>query len=104
MLCAARPNDYEHEFIYATANVAMAHLALTQATTRAQAKNLELRNVSALTGAPPGQQGRPSRSMTMAQATAVAAAARAAGPRTHAYILLSLCTGVRTEEARALRW
>ena len=87
-----------------SSTVAMAHLALTRAITRAQAKNLVLRNVSALTGTPPGQQGRPSRSMTLAQATALTAAARAAGPRTHAYVMLSLCTGVRTEEARALRW
>ena len=42
--------------------------------------------------------------MTLAQATALTAAAKAAGPRTHAYVMLSLCTGVRTEEARALRW
>ena len=82
----------------------MAHLALTRAITRAQAKNLVLRNVSALTGTPPGTEGRPSRSMTLAQATALTAAARAAGPRTYAYVMLSLCTGVRTEEARALRW
>ena len=84
--------------------VAMAHVALTRAITRAQAKNLVLRNVSALTDTPAGQRGRPSRSMSLAQATALTAAARAAGPRTHAYIMLSLCTGVRTEEARALRW
>jgi len=84
--------------------VAMAHLSLTRAITRAQAKNLVLRNVSALTGTPPGQQGRPSRSMTLAVATALTAAAEAAGPRTCAYVMLSLCTGVRTEEARALRW
>jgi integrase len=87
-----------------SSTVAMAHLALTRAITRAQAKNLVLRNVSALTGTPPGQQGRPSRSMTLAQATALTAAAEAAGPRTWAYVMLSLCTGVRTEEARALRW
>jgi integrase len=84
--------------------VAMAHLALTRSITRAQAKNLVLRNVSALTCTPPGQQSRPSRSMTLAQATALTAAAPAAGPRTYAYVMLSLCTGVRTEEARALRW
>jgi integrase len=42
--------------------------------------------------------------MTLAQATALTAAAKAAGPRTHAYVMLWLCTGVRTEEARALRW
>jgi hypothetical protein len=87
-----------------SSTVAMAHLALTRAIIRAQAKNLVLRNVSALTGTPPGTQGRPSRSMTLAQATAVTAAAQAAGPRTHAYVMLSLCTGVRTEEAPALRW
>jgi integrase len=82
----------------------MAHLALSRAITRAQANDLVLRNVSALTGTPSGQQGRPSRSMTLAQATALTAAAKAAGPRMHAYVMLSLCTGVRTEEARALRW
>jgi integrase len=87
-----------------SATVAMAHLALTRAITRAQAHNLVLRNVSALTGTPLGQKGRPSRSMTLAQATALITAARAAGPRICAYIVLSLCTGVRTEEARALRW
>jgi integrase len=87
-----------------SATVAKAHQALTRAITRAQAKNLVLRNVSALTGTPPGTQGRASRSMSLAQAAALAAAAQAAGPRMCAYILLSLGTGVRTEEARALRW
>jgi integrase len=87
-----------------SSTVAMAHLALTRAITRSQAKNLVLRNVSALTGTPPGREGRPSRSMTLAQASALTAAAQAAGPRMHPYVMLSLCTGVRTEEARALRW
>jgi len=87
-----------------SSTVAMAHLALTRAITRAQATNLVLRNVSALTGTPPGTQGRPSRSMTLAQAGALTTAARAAGPRMCAYVMLSLGTGVRTEEARALRW
>jgi hypothetical protein len=32
------------------------------------------------------------------------AAARAAGPLAHGYVMLSLSTWVRTEEARALRW
>ena len=41
-----------------SSTVAMAHLALTRAITRAQAKNLVLRNVSALTGIPLGQRGR----------------------------------------------
>jgi integrase len=42
--------------------------------------------------------------MTLAQANALSAAAKAARPRTCAYVMLSLVTGVRTEEARALRW
>ena len=53
-----------------SATVGIAHLALTRAITRAQAKNLVVRNVSALTGTPQGQTGRPSRSMTLAEATA----------------------------------
>jgi hypothetical protein len=40
-----------------SSTVAMAHLALTRAITRAQAKNMVLRNVSALTGTPPGRAG-----------------------------------------------
>jgi integrase len=87
-----------------SATVGIAHLALTRAITRAQAKNLVVRNVSALTGTPQGKTGRPSRSMTLAEANALTAAAQAAGPRICAYTLLSLCTGIRTEEARALRW
>ena len=84
--------------------VAMARLALTRALTRAQAKNLALRNVSALTGTPSGTGGLRSRSMTLAQATALTTAAQVAGLCIDAYVMLSLCTGVRIEEARALRW
>ena len=42
---------------HSSATVALAHLALTRAITRGQAKNLVLRNVSALTGTPPGTAG-----------------------------------------------
>ena len=76
-----------------SSTVAMAHLALTRAITRAQAKNLVLGTVSALTGTPTGRQGRPSCSMTLAQATAVTTAAKTAGPRTCVHVMLSLCTG-----------
>ena len=72
-----------------SSTVAMAHLALTRAIIRSQAKNLVLRNVSARTRSLPGQQRRPSRSMTLAQD----AAAQAAGQRTFAYVMLSLCMG-----------
>lgn len=46
--------------------------------------------------------GRPSKALTVTQGLAVLKAAEA--DRLHAYFVLSLLTGVRTEEARALRW
>src|SRR5690348_16806913 len=52
---------------------------------------------------PKGQGGgRPSKSLTLEQAVALMSAAR--GTRLEAYIVLSLLSGLRTEEARALRW
>ena len=66
-----------------------------------------------------GQQGRPSKSLTLDQAVAVITAARTLpamelrpglkdvrrqAALMHAYIVLSLLAGIRTEEARALRW
>jgi len=53
--------------------------------------------------APKGQQaGRPSKSLTLEQAVALMAAAK--GTSLEAYVVLSLLSGVRTEEARALCW
>lgn len=87
-----------------SATVGVSHLALTRSIRLAEANDLVTRNVSALTGTPRGQVGRPSRSMTLAQTQTLLAAAQEAGPWIHAYIVLSLATGIRTEEARALRW
>lgn len=61
-----------------TATVGIAHWALTRSITRAQAKSLIARNVLALTGTPEGHTGRPSRSMTLAEATALLTVAQAA--------------------------
>ena len=60
------------------------------------------RNVVALCSVPLGQTGRPSKALSMAQAEAILAAAE--GRRLHAYIVVSLLTGARTEELRALTW
>jgi integrase len=49
-----------------------------------------------------GREGRPSKSLTFGQAVALIQAARSHG--LYAYVVLSLLVGVRTEEARALRW
>ena len=61
-----------------------------------------LRNVAELVTTPKGKPGRPSKAMTLEQATAMLEQAKAS--RLHAYVVVSLLTGIRTEEARALRW
>jgi integrase len=52
---------------------------------------------------PHGREGRPSQALTVEQAAALLEAA-AEDSRLHAYIVLCLLTGVRSEEARALTW
>lgn len=61
-----------------------------------------LRNVAELVSTPKGQPGRPSKAMTQGQAEALFE--HAAASRMHAYVIVSLMTGIRTEEARALLW
>ena len=80
----------------------MGHNALTRAIRHAEARDLVARNVATLVETPKGQSGRPSSSLTLEQASALLAAAE--GTRMHAYISVCLATGIRTEEARALRW
>ena len=104
---------------YSTAAVSMGHLALKRAIRHAEANDLISRNVAALADTPKGQQGRPSKSLTLDQAAAVIAAARTLpvmelrpglkdvrrpAELMHAYIVLSLLAGIRTEEASALHW
>jgi len=61
---------------YSTAAVSMGHLALKRAIRHAEANDLISRNVAALADTPKGQQGRPSKSLTLDQAVAVITAAR----------------------------
>jgi integrase len=75
---------------------------LNRAINRAMARDRVRRNVVALCTVPAGQAGRPSKALTLAQADAVLVAARAS--RLHAYVVVSLLTGARTEELRALTW
>jgi integrase len=60
------------------------------------------RNVVILCDVPLGQEGRLSKSLTFDQAEAVLIAAE--GFPLHAYVVLSLLIGARTEELRALHW
>ena len=87
---------------YSSAAVAMGHNALTRTIRHAEARDLVGRNVATLVDTPKGQAGRPSKSLTLEQASALLAVTE--GTRMHAYISLCLATGIRTEEARALRW
>ena len=82
--------------------VTIAHNALTRAIRHAEANRHVVHNVAALVDTPKGQSGRPSKALTADQAAAVLMAAE--GSRLGAYIVLCLMTGIRTEEARALRW
>lgn len=77
--------------------------ALVSAINYAMLRNKIGRNVAALVEPPAGKSpGRPSRALTYDQAAAVLKAAEK--DRLFAYLVLSLVTGIRTEEARALRW
>jgi integrase len=60
------------------------------------------RNVVELCSVSQGQAGRPSKALTLAQAEAVLKAAE--GTSMHAYMVVALLTGARTEELRALTW
>ena len=86
-----------------TRTVQISRNVLIRAIQLAERDGLIGRNVAALVKPPKGQRaGRPSKSLTLEQAMALLTAAK--GTRLEAYIILSLLTGLRTEEARALRW
>ena len=75
---------------------------LRQSIRRAQARDLVQRNVALLCEAPKGTSGRPSKSLSLEQASQLLVAAE--GTAMHAYVVVSLLTGARTEELRALTW
>jgi integrase len=104
---------------YSSAAVTMGHLALKRAIRHAEACDIVSRNVAMLADTPKGRQGPPSRSLTLGQAAAIIPAARTLplielqpglkdvrrlAELMYAYIVLNLLAGLRTEEARALRW
>ncbi len=87
---------------YSTRSLQITRLSLERVIRHAEADDLVGRNVAALVKAPQGRTGRPSKSLTLEEAKALLAAAERT--RLHAYVVLSLLVGIRTEEARALRW
>ena len=97
----------------------IAHNSLRRAIRYAEAKGKVGRNVAALIDTPKGQDGRRRRAFTLAQAAVLIVTSRTLpvlelhpglkDPRRpaslmHAYIAVSLMSGVRPEEARAIGW
>jgi integrase len=87
---------------HSTPTLQKAHNCLTRALRHAEGQDLVRRNVSALVDTPHGREGRPSQALSVSEAAALLEAAESS--RLHAYIVLCLLTGVRSEEARALTW
>jgi len=80
----------------------IAKASLARAIRYAEAHDRVGRNVATLVDSPTGAVGRPSRSLNLEQSLALLEAARES--RLYAYVVLSLTVGIRTEEARGLRW
>jgi integrase len=87
-----------------TRTLRLIHSILERAIRQAQARDKVRRNVASLVDVPEGQEGRPSKAMTLNQAVMLLETVEAGTHRLAAYVVLSLLSGVRTEEARALQW
>lgn len=95
----------EKSEILATRTLQDLRSILKRSLDRAQRRGKVKRNVVLLCDElPTGKEGRPSKSLTMSQAEAVLAAAEDDDSTIGAYIVTSLLTGARTEEARPLTW
>ena len=88
-----------------TRTLRVVHQVLERAIRHAQARDKVRRNVASLIIVPEGQEGRPSKAMTLDQAIQLLDQVGPGGEnRLAAYVVVSLLAGVRTEEARALAW
>ena len=90
--------------VLSTRSLRIIHSILSRAVKKAQVRDKIRRNIVLLCEVPEGRTGRPSKSLTLIQAEALLKAAEQGPPRMRAYVIVSLLTGARTEEMRALRW
>lgn len=88
--------------VLATSTLRRVRWLLSRAVTRAIRRGLVDRNVVDLCDVPRGRPGRKSKSLSLQQARDVLELTRE--DPLHCYIVMSLLTGARTEELRALRW
>jgi integrase len=102
-LTAKDVQAFREELPLSTRSRKLVHKILRDSIQHAMIAGLAGRNVAAIVNSTPrGNAGRPSKALSVAQAEAVPEAAK--GTRLEAYLALSLMTGIRTEEARALTW
>jgi integrase len=87
---------------YSSRYLQIARNSLERAIRFAQVHERVGRNIAELVESPKGRIGRPSKSLTLADAQELLKAAE--GERLCPYIVVSLLSGIRTEEIRALRW
>ncbi|MFC9338811.1 tyrosine recombinase XerC [Streptomyces sp. NPDC057020] len=92
----AKADELSHETLKRIRSV------LRRSIAQAQREGVVARNVAELVELPQGREGRPSKSLTLEEAQAVLQARR--GSWIHAYVVLALLVGVRTEEERPLTW
>jgi len=102
-LTAKEVQAFLEELPLSTRSRKLVHKIIRDSIQHAMIAGLAGRNVAAVVNSTPrGSGGRPSKALSLAQAEAVLKAAK--GTRLQAYLALSLMTGIRTEEARALTW
>ncbi|WP_433136133.1 site-specific integrase [Actinomadura nitritigenes] len=87
-----------------TETVRRTHNLLVRSIRMAERRDRVGRNVAALVDPPEGVAGRPSSSLSLDQAAKLVMVAQDPKWRLGAYVVLSLMSGIRTEEARMLRW
>ncbi|WP_210414756.1 site-specific integrase [Microlunatus elymi] len=102
-----RPDEVDRWLLDLSSELASSTLkqvlsVLRRSVNRAVKVRLVDRNVVDLCQAPKGRPGRPSKSLTLQQASDLLVRTRE--QEMHAYIVVSLLTGLRPEEVRALRW
>jgi IS1 family transposase len=88
--------------VVSTSTLRKIHSALNRSIKRAMAQDKVKRNVAELATLPRGREGRQSKSLTLGQASAILDAVERS--KMQAYVVVSLLTGARTEELRALLW
>lgn len=95
----------DRAMVLSTSTLQRVRSLLSQVIARAQARDKVKRNVVLLCACPVGLGGRPSKALTLTQAEELLkAATQFQTSAIRAYVVVSLLTGGRTEEMRALTW